>query len=287
MIERRNRRQRVLIITLVIICVLLVTIYSRESKDGLFHRLQRFSMDIVSPLQKGMSKVLSPVKDGIGFLVDLGSARGERDRLREENEELEKRIVELEEAERERDELEKMIEVKEDNPQLDLLVVDVIGANPDVWEQTIQIGAGYSDGLEEYMAILSEDGKMVGRIITCTSNASIVQLITDDKSSVGAKLQSNAEMGIVKGEGQGGVRLELLNQDAEVKTGDMVVTSGMGGTCPSGIPIGTIREISERKPDLSIGILIEPEARLTRLEKVLVVLAPSPATSPMEAQRGG
>ena len=64
MVERQNRRQRILIITLIIICVLLVTVYSRESKDGLFHRLQRFSLDVVSPLQKGMSKVLSPVKDG-------------------------------------------------------------------------------------------------------------------------------------------------------------------------------------------------------------------------------
>ncbi len=68
-------------------------------------------------------------------------------------------------------------------------MVDVIGANPDIWEQTVQIGAGYDDGLQEYMAVLSEDGSLVGRIILCTADASMVQLITDDKSSIGAKLQ--------------------------------------------------------------------------------------------------
>jgi len=287
MVERQNRRQRALIITLVVICVLLVTVYSRESKDGLFHRMQRFSLDIVSPLQKGMSKVLSPVKDGIGFLADLGDARGERDRFKEEVEELQGQVDEIEELKRENDTLKDMIEVKESRQDLAFLVVDVIGANPDIWEQTIQIGAGYSDGLQEYMAVLSEDGSLVGRIIMCTSEASLVQLITDDKSSVGAMLQHNAEMGVVKGEGRGGVRLELLNQDAEVETGDVVVTSGLGGTCPSGIPIGIITEISERRADLSVGIVITPRASLTRLDRVMVVVSPPPSTSPLKEEEGG
>jgi rod shape-determining protein MreC len=287
MAERRNRRQRVLIITLIVICVLLVTVYSRESNNGLFHRLQRFSMDIISPLQKGMAKVFDPIRDGFGYMADMVTARSERDRMREENEELEEQVFEIGELERENEELRKMISVKEQNPHLDFLVVDVIGANPDLWEQTIQIGAGYSDGLQEYMAVLSEDGKLVGRIIECTAEAAIVQLVTDEKSAVGAKLQSNAEMGIAKGEGRGGVRLELLDQDAEVNMGDVVLTSGMGGTCPEGIPIGIITEISERRADLSIGILIEPAATLTRLEKVMIVRSPPPETAPMEAEGGG
>jgi len=287
MVERRNSRQRILIITLVVICVLLVTVYSRESNNGLFHRLQRFSMDVISPLQKGMAKVFSPVREGFGYMADMVTARGERDKYREENEELEKKLIDLEETKRENEELRRMIEVKENNPHLDFLVVDVIGSNPDLWEQTIQIGAGYSDGLKEYMAVLSEDGKLVGRIIECTAEASIVQLVTDERSAVGAKLQSNAEMGIAKGEGRGGVRLELLNQDAEVTMGDVVLTSGMGGTCPEGIPIGVITEISERRADLSIGILIEPAAKLTRLERVMVVRAPPPQTAPLEAEGGG
>lgn len=283
MIERQNRRQRALVITLVIICVLLVTVYSRESKDGLFHRLQRLSLDIVSPLQKGMSKVLSPVKDGIGFVMDLGKARGERDRLMEEVRDLQENADELEALRLENERLKKMIEVKENNPDFEFLVVDVIGANPDIWEQTIQIGAGYSDGLREYMAVLSEDGSLVGRIILCTSEASVVQLITDEKSSVGAMLQANGELGVLRGEGRDGVRMELLNQDAEVKTGDLVVTSGLGGTCPAGLPVGNITEISERRADLSVGIVVEPRASMTRLSKVMVVVSPLPRTEPIEA----
>lgn len=286
MIERESRRQRTLLIILVVICVLLVTVYSRESEDGLFHRLQRFSMDVVSPLQKGMNKVLSPVRDGIGFLLDLGRARGERDRLMEEVKVLEEKVHELEETKRENEMLREMISVKEANPGLEFLVVDVIGANPDVWEQTILIGAGYSDGLREYMAVLSEDGSLIGRIILCTSQSSVVQLITDEKSAVGAKLQRNSEMGVLRGEGGGKVHLELLNQEADVQTGDAVVSSGMGGTCPADIPIGVITEIGEKKADLSVGIIIKPRASMTRLDKVLVVLSPLPSSAPGMAEGG-
>ncbi len=275
-----------MIITLIIICVLLVTVYSRESNDGLFHRMQRFSMDVVSPLQKGVSKVLSPFKSGVGFFVDLGKARGERDKLRQQVNDLQDQVDAGKDAMRQLEQLRSMLQIKEDNSQWDLLVVNVIGSPSDVWEQTIQIDAGYDDGLQEYMAILSEDGSLVGRIVVCTANSSVVQLITDEKSSIGARLQSNSEAGIVKGEGNG-VRMELLNQDAEVNTGDVVMTSGMGGTCPKNIPIGTITEVTERRADLSIGIEVQPRAKLTRLEKVMVVKAPEPATAPISPEQGG
>jgi rod shape-determining protein MreC len=279
MLEERRNRHAALLITLIIISLLLMTFYSRESEDGLLHRMQRFSADLVSPVQKVVSTLVSPVRGGIEFLSDLGRARAERDELREKLEELEGEVRRLNEVERENRQLREMIRVKESRPDLQLMAVRVIGSNPDLWEKTLIIGAGYSDGLREYMAVLSEDGSLVGRIVMCTAETSMVQLITDEKSSVGAMLERNAEMGVVKGDGTG-IRLELLNQNADVRTGDLVLTSGLGGTCPSGIPIGTIREISERRPDLSVGIVLDPRAAFSRLERVMVVLSPLPAEMP-------
>lgn len=242
-------------------------------------------MDVISPLQKGVSKVLSPLRSGARFFGDLVSARGERDELRKQVKELQDQVDAGKEAIRQREELESILAFQQKNPQFKFLTATVIGAPSDIWEQTIQIDAGYDDGLEEYMAVLSEDGSLVGRIVVCTSGSSVVQLITDEKSSIGARLQSNSEGGIVKGDGNT-VRMELLNQDAEVNTGDVVMTSGMGGTCPAGIPIGTITEITERRADMSIGIQIEPRAKLSRLETVMVITNPKPRTSPPNQQGG-
>lgn len=281
MIEERRNRRAALLITLIVVSLLVMTFYSRESDNGLLHRLQRFSADLISPVQKLVSTLLSPVRGGIEFLSDLGRARAERDELRDKVERMEDELRRMAELERENRQLREMIRVKDHRPDLELIAVKVIGSNPDLWEKTLIIGAGYDDGLKEYMAVLSEDGSLVGRVIMCTAETSMVQLITDEKSSVGAMLERNSEMGVVKGDGTG-IRLELLNQNADVQTGDLVLTSGLGGTCPPGIPIGTIREISERRPDLSVGILLEPRAAFSRLERVMVVLSPLPAEVPEE-----
>ncbi len=281
-VERRNKR--ITIIVLVIICLLLVTVYSREGENGVFHRIQRFSLEIISPLQKGVSKIIRPMKDGIGYFFDLFNVSEERDRLLEENRELRNRLMDKDRLEKENELLKAMINVKESRKSWDFLAADVIGSNPDNWKETIQISAGYDDGVLEYMAVLNQEGYLVGRIVVCTAHTSLVQLITDSESAIGARLQSNGEMGLIKGEGQGVVKLEIINQDAVVNQGDLVVTSGVGGTTPPGIPIGRISEISERRTDLSRGIKLEPLANLTKLEKVMVVLIPAPFEAPKKLE---
>ncbi len=281
-VERKNRR--LTIVVLLIICLLLVTVYSREGENGIFHRVQRFSLEIISPLQKGISKIIRPVKDGIGYFFDLFSISEERDRLLEENREMRNRLMDMERLEKENELLKAMINVKESQKSWDFLVADVIGSNPDNWKETIQISAGYDDGVLEYMAVLNEEGYLVGRVVVCTAHTSLVQLITDSESAIGARLKSNGEMGLIKGEGQGVVKLEIINQDAVVNQGDLVITSGVGGTAPPGIPIGRVSEISERRTDLSRGISLEPLANLTKLEKVMVVLVPAPFEAPKKLE---
>ncbi len=276
---KEKQRGRIVIVTLTILCFILVTLYSRESQNGLLHRMQRFSLDMVEPLQAGVSKMLSPVRDGIEYLLDLKNAAGERDQLIKDKQELENELSAMRDLERENKQLAELLQLKENNPTLEVMAVSVIGANPDNWEQAIQISAGYDDGVREWMAVMNSEG-LVGRVVLCTAHSSMVQLITDDKSQVGARLQSNGEEGLIKGAGRGELRLQLINQDAEVQEGDWVLTSGSGGTCPVGIRIGTVSAITEKRPDLSRGISIAPAVNFSRLEKVVVVISPAPTELP-------
>ncbi len=276
---KEKQRSRIVIVILTILCFILVTLYSRESQNGLLHRMQRFSLDIVEPLQAGVSKILSPVRDGIEYVLDLKNAAGERDQLLKDKQELENELSDMRNLALENQQLAELLNLKENNPSLEVMAVSVIGANPDNWEQSIQISAGYDDGVREWMAVMNNEG-LVGRVVLCTAHSSMVQLITDDKSQVGARLQSNGEEGLIKGAGRGDLRLQLINQDAEVKEGDWVLTSGSGGTCPVGIPIGTVSAITEKRPDLSRGISISPAVNLSRLEKVVVVINPAPTELP-------
>ncbi len=276
---KEKQHSRIVIVILTILCFVLVTLYSRESQNGLLHRLQRFSLDVVEPLQAGVSKILSPVRDGIEYMVDLKDAAGERDQLLKDKQDLENQLSGMRDLERENQQLAELLKLKENNPGLEVMAVSVIGANPDNWEQSVQISAGYDDGVREWMAVLNNEG-LVGRVVFCTAHSSMVQLITDDKSQVGARLQSNGEEGLIKGAGRGELRLQLINQDAEVKEGDWILTSGSGGTCPVGIPIGTVTAITEKRPDLSRGISIAPAVYFSRLEKAIVVISPAPSELP-------
>jgi rod shape-determining protein MreC len=281
--SEKGRNRRILVILLVV-SFLVMTVYSREGDSGIIHRLQRLSMDAVSPLQRGVVRLVKPVKDGLRNISDLGGAAAERDRLKEENDRLKEELLEMERLRRKNEELKSIISYAESHKDWQLLAADVIGSNSDNWKDTRQISAGYDDGVEKYMAVLDQQGNLVGRVTECTAHTSLVLLVTDKQCSFGAKLESNGEAGLVRGEGDGSIRLELINQDAEVYRDDLVVTSGMGGTCPPGIKIGTVREISELRTDLSRGIIIDPLAGITRLERVVVVLSPPPSQAPVRLQ---
>jgi len=279
--DSERRRDRRFLVILLIVSLLMVTVYSREGDKGLIHRLQRFSMDAVSPLQRGVVKLVRPLREGLDRLTGLAGASRERDRLKEENERLRDQLLEMERLRRRNEELQSMVEYVESHREWEFLAADVIGSNADNWKDTRQIGVGYADGVERFMAVLDERGNLVGRVTECTAHTSLVLLITDKQCSFGAKLERNGEAGLIKGEGEGVIRLELINQDAEVNRDDLVVTSGMGGTCPPGITIGTVREISELRTDLSRGIIVSPLAALSRLERVLVIVSPRPAGAPL------
>ncbi len=270
---------------LLFICILLITVYSREGDNGIFHDLQGFAQESVAPLQKGVANVMRPVKGTIEYISRLDNAVEERDELAEENIDLQDQMLDYDQMKRENEELRSFIKVKDANKNWDVLVTEVIGSSPDNWKETREISAGYDDGVQKYMAVLDENGYLVGRVIETTAHTSMVLLITDKQSSIGAKLEEiQTEMGLIKGEGGGSVKLELINQDAVVETDYMVVTSGMGGTCPPGIPLGRIKEISEVKTDLSRGISIAPLANMSRLDRVMVVLSPVPSGDPLQIQ---
>lgn len=285
MIVRERQQNRFTVAVLVAVCLVLVTVYSREGDNGVFHRLQRASQELVAPLQRGVSKVMSPIKGGIEYLSKLDSAVEERDELERRNNELQEELLEMSRLRRENEELRSFIDYKKSQSGRELLVADVIGSNPDNWKETREIGAGYAEGVQKYMAVLDQNGYLAGRIVDCTAHTSMVLLITDKQSSIGAKLEANGEIGLIKGEGGGSVKLELINQDAEVNQGDMVVTSGLGGTCPPGIALGFVKEISERRTDLSRGISITPLANMTRMDRVMVVLTPPPTAEPPQPMR--
>ena len=88
---------------------------------------------------------------------------------------------------------------------------------------------------------------LAGRVVEVRQATAIVQVLTDPASTVGAHVVGARTAGIVEGQARGGIRFKFMARDgAGLKIGDLVVTSGVGGLVPRGIPIGRIQAIDDR-----------------------------------------
>jgi rod shape-determining protein MreC len=122
------------------------------------------------------------------------------------------------------------------------------------------------------MAVVGASG-VVGRVYAVASGASKALLVTDVKSSVAVRLARSREQVLMDGTGGSVCTLRFVHRDTSVEAGEMVVTSGLDGVFPDGIPVGKVKAVRQ----LETGIFQEVDVELTeplgRVEDVLIVLS--------------
>jgi rod shape-determining protein MreC len=148
----------------------------------------------------------------------------------------------------------------------------VIAAAASLEFRTVTIDKGTGQGVEANMAVISPAG-VVGRVILPSGRASRVQLLIDGNAAAGALIERTRVQGVVQGFGDGSLRMHYVPATADVKPGDLVVTSGIDGIYPKGFVIGTIEQV-ERGTAGYHEITVRPAVDFTRLEEVLVVRTP-------------
>jgi len=127
-----------------------------------------------------------------------------------------------------------------------LTLVQVIGK--DISQDSLLINKGSKEGLSEGFPVITEQKNLVGKISEVYENFSKVMLIFNKESSFDAKMSDEEIYGVIKGKGNLKLFLDLVPQDKEIKQGDILVTSVLGGIFPNGLLVGEIREI--KKSDL-------------------------------------
>jgi len=213
--------------------------------------------------------------DGVGGLwsgyVALRQVQEENAALKHELQTLQVRLQE-ERAEAQRtDNLRQLLELRQ-RADLDTVAAEVIAgaASPDF--RTVTIDKGSTEDLSTDMAVISPAG-VVGRVILPSRRASKVQLLIDRNAAAGALIERTRVQGVVIGAGDGPLKMQYVPNTADVKTGDLVVTSGIDGIYPKGFVIGTV-ERAERGTGTYYDINVRPAVDFTRLEEVLVVKTP-------------
>jgi rod shape-determining protein MreC len=243
--------------------------------------LQVITFGSFSEVQRGTMAMIDGVRGIWTGYVALRRVQQENNSLKQEIQTLQVRLQQ-ERAEAQRtDNLRQLLELR-DRANLDTVAAEVIAgsASPDF--KTVTIDKGSSDSLDTDMAVISPAG-VVGRIILPSRRASKVQLLIDRNAAAGALIERTRVQGVVVGTGDGMLHMQYVPGTADVKTGDLVVTSGIDGIFPKGFVIGTI-DHADRGAGGYHEIVIRPAVDFTRLEEVLIVRTPpaSRAAQPEE-----
>jgi rod shape-determining protein MreC len=168
------------------------------------------------------------------------------------------------------------------------VAAQVIGRDATNWYRAIVLDRGARDGVKAEMGVMAPDGA-VGRVVKVTPFTAIVLLITDPNNAVTGLIQRTRDEGIVEGTTEGRARMKYIPLLATLQSGDVIVTSGLTGGFPRGVPLGTITRIDRIEGELFQSAEIVPEVDLHKLEEVLVITDPLPVGDGLErpAARSG
>jgi rod shape-determining protein MreC len=205
-------------------------------------------------------------------VVDLFRARQEVAALRARVQALERDTVRLGELAQENARLHALLDLRQ-TLHGDLVAAHVIGRDAGTLSRTLVIDRGERDGVAKGAAVLAPSG-VVGHVFLAARDAARVLLITDHNSGVDAIVQRTRARGIVEGQIDGGCVLKFVKRTEDVQVGDLVVTSGVDGIFPKGLPIGRVTAVDKRGQGLFQAVEVTPAVDPGALEEVLVTRGP-------------
>lgn len=232
--------------------------------------LERCVLAIASPLMWPVAEAGRFGADVWNDYVNLLDVRQENIRLVRQVKELNTRLVLQNEAVLENGRLIRLLAMKE-ALQAPSLTATVVGEDLSSWFHTLVIDRGSSSGLREGMAVVAADG-VVGQVVRVAPESARVLLLTDHSSGIAATIQRSRARGVVKGKGEGLCSLEFTTREEDVKVGDQVVASGIGGVFMKGLPIGEVTMVKRGEYGIFQTVTIRPAVNSDHLEEVLVVL---------------
>jgi rod shape-determining protein MreC len=262
------RRNRVLLASALFLLLAAGLAVRTSQERARTDRLGRVFLWVMAPIQGAASAVGRALEGSWQGMVDLWRARAQNAQLRERARALEQEIDRLTEIALENERLRRLLDFRGEL-EGELLTARVIGHDATGLARTLIIDRGERDGVTKGAAVLAPEG-VVGQVFLAGPTSARVLLISDHNSGVDAIVQRSRARGIVQGTADGGCGLKYVKRTEDVKVGDAVVTSGVDGIFPKGLPVGRITAIDKRGQGLFQSAEVEPRLDFDELEEVLV-----------------
>ena len=263
------RRPTLLFIVVLSLLFVLMSLSSRTRYIGETRTLfERTVMTIFSPVPKLVNWIGGTAEDMYHGYLDMRRAVNENLELRRKVASLTTENIKLRQTESDLRRLRNLLRYSEQfNMETSLaqtIMIDTSGRF-----KAIIIDRGSADGVQVNDAIVNANG-LIGRVVLTTQDMAKIQLITDNNSAVGALLERTRRQGVLRGDGSSVIDLHDIPALADVRQGDRVLSAGIDGIYPKGIPIGVVTR-AEQGPNLFKNIEVRPTVDFRTIEEVIVL----------------
>lgn len=231
-------------------------------------------LEVAAPVQKALAFPADLVRDGWSRYVALLDLRDQNDRLRHRIAELEEENLQFREALVASERLSRVAEMR-GAQALPMRPAEVVGQDISPWFRSVLLNRGYSQGVRSGMPVVTGRG-VVGLVTATAPHAARTMLLLDRQSAIDAIVQRSRARGIVRGQGTERLEFVFVVRGDDVRVGDVVITSGLGGAYPKALRIGEVVEVSTREDRLVHKAVLRPAVDFGRLEQVFVMLQRGP-----------
>jgi rod shape-determining protein MreC len=270
-----GRRTRSLLVAVVLGHVLLIS--AQVATPGGPSLLRTTVVGVVTEFQEASWLVAGALHSVWGGYAALRGVREENARLARENTDLRVQLQQARANAAGAGDMRALLGLRPHLPWTTTGAEVVAGSlSPDY--RAITIDKGLGDGVRRDMPVINSAG-VLGRVALPAGNTATVQLIIDRSAAVAVRIDRTRTEGIALGNGDGTLRLEYLSATAEVTEGDTVVTAGIDGIYPQGLGVGRVERVQRAGPAYR-QVVVRPFADFSRLETVLVLVAPAPVWAP-------
>ncbi|HUE88454.1 MAG TPA: rod shape-determining protein MreC [Vicinamibacterales bacterium] len=243
--------------------------------------IQVVTFGVFSEVQRGTMTSVDSVRGVWTGYVALRDVQEENEALKRELQTLQVRLQEERAQAQRAENFRQLLELRE-RAGVDTLAAEIIAGPADLEFRDMTIDKGSVDGIARDMAVVSPAG-VVGRVTLTSPRAARVQMLIDRNAAAGAMIERTRAQGLVRGKGTT-LSMDYVPGTADVRQGDLVVTSGIDKIYPKGFVIGTVEAI-ERGRGTFHEIVVQPSVDFSRLEEVLVVTTPPPAITAEQIAR--
>jgi rod shape-determining protein MreC len=237
-----DNRGRLLIIVLLVTSLFLITLDLRGVQviDG----LRSGTQTAITPVQKAGSWLVTPFRNFLSDVTNLGRTRSQIERLKEENDKLRLTLQNRKNADALLQQLKSVLDLA-GTARYKVVAAKVISQGSSTsFTQTITIDVGSNSGVRSNMTVLSGFG-LVGVVKYVYPNSALVQLASDPAFRIGTRVAGSQQIGILSGQGTRRGVLQLLDNRTQIKKGDVLLARGSQGGRPfvPGVPIGQVTDV--------------------------------------------